>query len=100
LDEVTNGFGVPVATLLLLTVGNSTGATAGVVLLSGLARFVSGMLPPGAVVRAVADLSCFGGAHVAGPLIILALWAVLAALLVGLLSRQVATRARQVATLG
>ncbi|MGX5185459.1 hypothetical protein ACWKT5_22215 [Streptomyces avermitilis] len=85
--------GVPVATLLLLTVGNSTsGATIGVTLLPGLARIVSGLLPPGAAVRAIADLSYFGGAHVAGPLITLALWAVLGALLVGLRSRQVAAR--------
>jgi hypothetical protein len=93
--------GVPVATLLLLTVGNATsGATTGVVLLPGLARIVSGLLPPGAAVRAVADLSYFGGAHVAGPLITLALWAVLGALLVVLRSRQVAARARQVAAHG
>ncbi|MFD0582305.1 hypothetical protein [Dactylosporangium darangshiense] len=84
--------GIPVATLLLLTVGNSTsGATIGVVLLPGPARIVSGLLPPGAAVRAVADLSYFGGAHVAGPLVTLALWAVLAALLVRLRSRRVAT---------
>lgn len=93
--------GVPVATLLLLTIGNSTsGATIGVVLLPRLARIVSGLLPPGAAIRAVGDLSYFGGAHVAGPLITLALWAVLGTLLVGLRSRQVATRARQVATRG
>nr|WP_168514725.1 hypothetical protein [Streptomyces sp. S1D4-11]QIZ00280.1 hypothetical protein HEP87_48760 [Streptomyces sp. S1D4-11] len=85
--------GIPVATLLLLTVGNSTsGAAIGVVLLPGLARFVSGLLPPGAAIRAVADLSYFGGAHVAGPLITLALWAVIGALLVGLRSRRVAAR--------
>jgi hypothetical protein len=84
--------GIPVATLLLLTVGNSTsGATIGVALLPGPARIVSGLLPPGAAVRAVADLSYFGGAHVAGPLVTLALWAVLAALLVRLRSRRVAT---------
>jgi hypothetical protein len=82
-----------VATLLLLTVGNSTsGATIGVVLLPRLARIVSGLLPPGAAIRAVADLSYFGGAHVSGPLITLALWAVIGALLVGLRSRQVAAR--------
>jgi hypothetical protein len=46
------------------------------------------------------QLNPVGGVHVAGPLIILALWAVLGALLVGLLARQVATRARQVATRG
>ncbi|WP_392966244.1 hypothetical protein [Streptomyces sp. LN245] len=86
--------GIPVATLLLLTVGNSTsGATTGVALLPDPARIVSGLLPPGAAVRAVADLSYFGGAHVAGPLITLALWAVLGALLVGLRSRQVAAQA-------
>ncbi|MEU7628614.1 hypothetical protein AB0C34_01325 [Nocardia sp. NPDC049220] len=85
--------GIPVATMLLLTVGNSTsGAAIGVDLLPGVARLVSGLLPPGAAVRAVADLGYFGGAHVAGPLITLALWAVLGALVVGLRSRQVAAR--------
>jgi hypothetical protein len=85
--------GVPVATLLLLTVGNSTsGATMGVVLLPRLARIVSGLLPPGAAIRAVADLSYFRGAHVSGPLITLALWAVIGPLLVGLRSRRLAAR--------
>ncbi|WBB65118.1 hypothetical protein [Micromonospora sp. WMMD812] len=93
--------GIPVATLLLLTIGNSTsGATIGVVLLPAPARIVSGLLPPGAAIRAVTDLSYFSGAHVAGPLITLALWAALGALLVGLLARRVANRARQVATQG
>ncbi|MBQ0903085.1 hypothetical protein [Micromonospora sp. U21] len=91
--------GVPVATLLLLTVGNSTsGAAIGADLLPAPARIVSGLLPPGAAIRAVTDLNYFDGAHVAGPLITLALWAVLGALLVGLLARHAANRARQVAT--
>jgi hypothetical protein len=75
--------GVPLATLLLLTIGNSTsGATVGVDLLPGVARSVSAVLPPGAAVRAVADLSYFNGAHALVPLATLALWAGGAAVLV------------------
>jgi hypothetical protein len=77
--------GVPVATLLLLTVGNATsGATIGADLLPTGARAVSGLLPPGAAVHAITDLSYFGGARTAGPVLTLAQWAVIAALLVGL----------------
>lgn len=74
--------GVPVATLLLLTIGNSTsGATIGPDLMPGGARAVSALLPPGAAVRAVADLSYFEGSHVVAPLATLTLWAAGAALL-------------------
>ncbi|MER5908363.1 hypothetical protein ABT150_51730 [Streptomyces mirabilis] len=77
--------GVPVATLLLLTVGNATsGASVGADLLPTAARAVSALLPPGAAVRAVTDLSYFDGAHAAGPVITLALWACVAALLLAL----------------
>jgi hypothetical protein len=80
--------GVPVATLLLLTVGNATsGATTAVDLLPAAGRAISPLLPPGAAVRAITDLSYFHGAHAAGPVITLALWAVIAALLVGLRPR-------------
>lgn len=80
--------GVPVATLLLLTLGNATsGATTGVELLPAAARAVSPLLPPGAAVRAITDLSYFHGARAVGPVLTLALWAVLAALLVGLRPR-------------
>ncbi|MET7549091.1 MULTISPECIES: hypothetical protein [unclassified Streptomyces] len=80
--------GVPVATLLLLTVGNSTsGATISSDLLPAAARAVSALLPPGAAVRAVSDLSYFDGAHAGVPLLTLALWAVLSAVLVGIKSR-------------
>ncbi|MFI1364472.1 hypothetical protein [Streptomyces griseochromogenes] len=80
--------GVPVATLLLLTVGNSTsGATIGPDLLPSAARAVSALLPPGAAVRAVTDLSYFHGAQAVQPLTTLALWAVIAAVLVGLRPR-------------
>ncbi|WP_159107545.1 hypothetical protein [Streptomyces rubrogriseus] len=72
-------FGIPVATLLLLTVGISTsGATTGVDLLPLIARSISPCLPPGAAFRAVTDFSYFEGAHAAGSLIVLAVWAVLA----------------------
>ncbi|WP_159045893.1 hypothetical protein [Streptomyces sp. WM6372] len=80
--------GVPAATLLLLTVGNSTsGAAISADLLPPAARAVSALLPPGAAVRAITDLSYFRGAHVTGPLLTLAAWAVTAALLLGLRSR-------------
>ncbi|MFD9655788.1 hypothetical protein ACWCQW_53190 [Streptomyces mirabilis] len=75
--------GVPAATLLLLTVGNSTsGATVGANLLPSAARTVSALLPPGAAVRAITDLGYFGGAHAAIPLLTLALWAVGSAALI------------------
>lgn len=80
--------GIPIATLLLLTLGNATsGATTGADLLPAAGRAVSPLLPPGAAVRAIVELSYFHGAHVARPLITLALWAVVAALLVGVRSR-------------
>lgn len=80
--------GIPVATLLLLTVGNATsGATIGADLLPAAARAVSALLPPGAAVRAITDLSYFDGAHATVPVITLALWAVVAALLLGLRPR-------------
>ncbi|MFF0290643.1 hypothetical protein [Streptomyces sp. NPDC005262] len=85
--------GVPVATLLLLTIGNSTsGATISSDLLPAAARAVSALLPPGAAVRAVSDLSYFDGAHAGAPLLTLALWAVLSAVLVGVKSRLRPTR--------
>ncbi|MFF4689881.1 hypothetical protein [Streptomyces sp. NPDC001307] len=86
--------GLPIATLLLLTVGNATsGATIGADLLPAAARAVSALLPPGAAVRAIADLSYFNGAHATGPVVTLALWAVVAALLLALRARLVRRRA-------
>ncbi|MEV6740321.1 hypothetical protein AB0N14_26600 [Streptomyces sp. NPDC051104] len=81
--------GLPVATLLLLIVGNATsGATIGADLLPPpAARAVSALLPPGAAVRAITDLSYFDGSHAAAPVVTLALWAVVAALLLGLRAR-------------
>ncbi|MGW1912975.1 hypothetical protein ACWCQS_20135 [Streptomyces sp. NPDC002076] len=77
--------GIPVATLLLLTVGNSTsGATVGSDLMPGGARTLSALLPPGAAVRGVADLSYFQGSHVLAPLATLTLWAAGAALLLAI----------------
>lgn len=86
--------GIPVATLLLLTLGNATsGAIIGADLLPAAARAVSALLPPGAAVRAITDLSYFNGAHVTGPAITLALWAAVAALLLGLRPRLMRRRA-------
>ncbi|MEV8100694.1 ABC transporter permease, partial [Kitasatospora sp. NPDC085879] len=89
--------GIPAATLLLLTVGNATsGATIGADLLPGAARAVSALLPPGAAVRAISDLSYFDGAHLARPVATLGLWAIIAALLVALHPRS--TRRRTATT--
>lgn len=75
--------GVPMATLLLLTIGNSTsGATVGADLLPAAAQAVSAALPPGAAVRAITDLSYFGGAHLAPQLLALGLWVLVCATLV------------------
>jgi hypothetical protein len=75
--------GIPAATLLLLTVGNSTsGATVGADLLPSVAHDISGILPPGAAVRAITDLSYFGGAHAVVPLLTLAAWSVVPGLLI------------------
>ncbi|WP_406387485.1 hypothetical protein [Streptomyces sp. NBC_00887] len=75
--------GVPVATLLLLTLGNATsGAVIGANLLPGPAHFISPLLPPGAAVRAIGNLSYFQNTSMLMPMITLAIWAVGAALLV------------------
>ncbi|MFD6974848.1 hypothetical protein [Streptomyces sp. NPDC059979] len=80
--------GLPVTTLVLLTVGNATsGAVIGADLLPAGARQISALLPPGAAVRAIADLSYFNGAHLAGPVITLALWAAGAGILLALRPR-------------
>ncbi|WP_254550740.1 hypothetical protein [Catellatospora tritici] len=79
--------GIPAATLLLLTVGNATsGATVGADMLPAAGRAVSALLPPGAAVRAITDLSYFHGSRVGLPLITLAAWVIGAALL--LMARQ------------
>ncbi|MGY6026565.1 hypothetical protein [Streptomyces spinosirectus] len=85
LGAVLGPIGLPVTTLLLLTVGNATsGAVIGADLLPAGARAVSALLPPGAAVRGIADLSYYDGSHLAGPVITLALWAVVAATLLSL----------------
>lgn len=88
--------GVPASTLLLLTIGNSTsGATIGANLLPAPAHAVSAILPPGAAVRAISDLSYFSGAHAAVPLLTLALWAAGSALLVTFWSRRRAKKRKR-----
>ena len=80
--------GLPVATLVLLTLGNAvSGAVVGADLLPTAARALSPLLPPGAAVRAISDLSYFHGAHAMGPVLTLALWAAGAALLIWLRPR-------------
>jgi hypothetical protein len=75
--------GVPVATLVLLTVGNATsGATVGADLLPGLAHAISGVLPPGAAVRAITAMSYFETASTLSQLLILFAWVLGSALLI------------------
>lgn len=58
-----------------MTIGNSTsGAIIGYDLLPAPARAVSAQLPPGAAVRALRDVSYFGGAHLTVSLLTLAAW--------------------------
>lgn len=86
--------GLPITTLVLLTVGNATsGAVIGADLLPSWARAVSALLPPGAAVRGIADLSYYNGAHLAGPVLTLALWAIAAAFLLSLRGRLMRHRA-------
>jgi hypothetical protein len=90
--------GVPVATLLLLTVGNATsGAGIGADLLPAVPRAISALLPPGAAVRTITDLSYFDGAHIVTPVITLALWATVAAVLLSLRPRLMSRRATSTA---
>ncbi|MFI9543632.1 hypothetical protein ACIHAR_06720 [Streptomyces sp. NPDC052016] len=85
--------GLPITTLLL-TVGNATsGAVIGADLLPSAARAVSALLPPGADVRGIADLSYYNGSHLIGPLITLALWAIAAGILSSLRPRLTRRRA-------
>lgn len=80
--------GIPLGTLLFVTVGNSTsGGVIGEDLLPAPARAVSPLLPPGATVRALRDAGYFGGSHLAGPLLTLCCWTVLAGALAGLHAR-------------
>ncbi|MGW3664785.1 hypothetical protein [Streptomyces sp. NPDC005141] len=81
LGTLLGPIGLPITTLVLLTVGNATsGAVIGANLLPAGARAISALLPPGAAVRAIADLSYYGGSHLAIPAITLALWAAVAGL--------------------
>ncbi|WP_406387431.1 hypothetical protein [Streptomyces sp. NBC_00887] len=79
LGTLLGPIGLPITTLVLLTVGNATsGAVIGADLLPAGARAISALLPPGAAVRAIADLSYYGGSHLVTPAITLALWAIVA----------------------
>ncbi|MGU3292693.1 hypothetical protein [Williamsia sp. M5A3_1d] len=85
--------GVPIATILLITIGNSTsGATIGVDLLPGFARVFSEILPPGAAIRSITDLSYFGGAHQWSGWLVLIVWIVVAGGLTLLKERRTAGR--------
>ncbi|MCX4912024.1 hypothetical protein [Streptomyces sp. NBC_00687] len=97
LGTLLGPIGLPITTLVLLTVGNATsGAVIGANLLPSGARAISALLPPGAAVRAIADLSYYGGSHLAIPAITLALWAAVAGLILAWHPRL--TRRRTVAS--
>ncbi|MFF4597817.1 carboxypeptidase-like regulatory domain-containing protein [Amycolatopsis sp. NPDC001319] len=86
--------GIPMSTLLLLTVGNSTsGGVLGVNLLPEPARWASAALPPGAAVRALSDLDYFHGAHLLVPVLTLLAWSAGAAFLIHVRERGRATAA-------
>ncbi|MFH8776372.1 hypothetical protein [Streptomyces sp. NPDC017958] len=94
LGAVLGPIGLPVTTLLLLTVGNATsGAVIGADLLPAGARAVSALLPPGAAVRGIADLSYYNGSHLGGPVITLAVWAIVVGILLSLRPRLMRRRA-------
>ncbi|MEV5802326.1 hypothetical protein [Streptomyces collinus] len=94
LGALLGPIGLPVTTLLLLTVGNATsGAVIGADLLPSGARAVSALLPPGAAVRGIADLSYYNGSHLGGPVLTLAAWATLAGILLSLRPRLIRRRA-------
>ncbi|MEV7690368.1 hypothetical protein [Streptomyces bungoensis] len=94
LGALLGPIGLPVTTLLLLTVGNATsGAVIGADLLPAEARAVSALLPPGAAVRGIADLSYYDGSHLGGPVITLAAWGILAGTLLALRTRLTRRRA-------
>ncbi|MCQ4128290.1 hypothetical protein NOU13_27685 [Rhodococcus erythropolis] len=89
LGAVFGAMGVPIATLLLITVGNSTsGATVGANLLPDVARLLSEMLPPGAAISAITDVSYFGGAHRWAGWSVLIAWIVFASGLIVLKNRR------------
>ncbi|MCG7631430.1 MULTISPECIES: ABC transporter permease [Gordonia] len=84
--------GIPIATILLITIGNSTsGATVGVDLLPGYARVLSELLPPGAAIRSITDVSYFDGAHQWSGWLVLIAWIVVAAALTTLRARRPTT---------
>ncbi|SEF16638.1 hypothetical protein [Streptomyces sp. Ag109_O5-10] len=94
LGALLGPIGLPITTLVLLTVGNATsGAVVGADLLPSWARTVSALLPPGAAVRGIADLSYDNGSHLAGPVLTLALWAIAAGFLLSLRPRLMRRRA-------
>lgn len=67
--------GIGLSVLTLTTIGNATsGATVGFDLLPRWAQALSGVLPPGAGVRAVNDFGYFDGSHAGTSLAILVLW--------------------------
>ncbi|MGU3438413.1 hypothetical protein ACNHUS_36060 [Actinomycetes bacterium M1A6_2h] len=56
--------GIPIATILLITIGNSTsGATVGVHLLPAVVQKFSHALPPGAAIGSITDISYSDGVH-------------------------------------
>ncbi|MGA9870418.1 MAG: hypothetical protein WBQ44_04640 [Rhodococcus sp. (in: high G+C Gram-positive bacteria)] len=79
-SAVFGAMGVPIATLLLITIGNSTsGATVGPHLLPDAARLASELLPPGAAISSIIDVSYFNGSARWAGWAVLITWIVAAA---------------------
>jgi hypothetical protein len=74
--------GTGLVILVFVILGNSaSGGPFARPLLPGLWRTIGGVLPPGAAVDLARSALFFGGARIAGPIIVLALWAALGAAL-------------------
>lgn len=74
--------GTGLVILVFVILGNSaSGGPFARPLLPGLWRTVGGVLPPGASVDLARSALFFGGARISGPILVLAAWAVLGALL-------------------
>lgn len=69
--------GIAIAVLMMTTIGNAvSGATIGFDLLPSWAQAISGVLPPGAAVRAVNDFGYFTPTSAWPSLIVLSIWAI------------------------
>jgi hypothetical protein len=86
--------GTGLVILLFVILGNAaSGGPFARPLLPGLWRTIGGVLPPGASVDLTRSALFFGGARIAGPILVLAAWAAFGAALVLVLGGRVVTEA-------